>query len=133
MSGGVNVSGSVFSNGCPLPVLTNRQGGSSTVLKTAGTTNYSLSGANIITQVGMVDISFSSLAQYGNAVATITFPTAFSQTPLVFCTLNDGYAANQFTMSCYSISSTGVSFAALSVYNGSLTGSVHVAWIAIGM
>jgi len=56
-----------------------RQGGSTTAWNTAGTTSYKPGGVKV--QRGTVNLTWSSNER--SDVTTVTFPSAFSQTPLV--------------------------------------------------
>lgn len=66
--------------GSRVPALAKRQGGSSTDWSTSGTTNYTVGNVRILT--GVVDVTIPA-NQFSGSV-TITFPTAFSQPPVVF-------------------------------------------------
>jgi len=60
--------------------LTRRQGGNASAWATAGSTNYTPTG--VLMQVGR---EWSS----ASADVTVTYPTPFSNTPLIFCQVED--------------------------------------------
>jgi len=128
------VSGSIFSSGFQLPVITYRQGGSSTVFGTPGTTNFSLSGVQYITQTGVVTIVCSSVPQYGSLSVNITFPTSFTQIPIILCNTMNANAGGveRFSVAC-TTTSTGASIFVANNLNGTLTTNLNVGWIAIGV
>jgi len=101
------------------PHLVKRQGGSSTNWSTAGTTGYDVTDAVI--QCGAVSIA-------AGATATVTFPTAFTQTPVVVCSL---LTANQVTtpLNIISVSTTQVQ---IKHTQASPAYTVVALWIAIG-
>jgi hypothetical protein len=96
-----------------LPIIAipniSRQGGSSTNWSTAGTNSYS--EASTLIQAGAVTTSSS-------ARVTVTFPTAFSQVPVVFASTVDAsvlifanietISATTFTIDAFNMSSARV-------------------------
>ncbi len=110
-------------------IFTNRQGGSSTDWNVFGTTTYSITSPKI--QIGCASIGSISTAwntwYYGST--SVTFPVAFTNKPLVFCTCNNLVANNLITLLPTGIVKTGFTLQATS--NGSM-GSQTVAWLAIG-
>lgn len=107
--------------------ITARQGGSATDWDTYGTTNYALS-ANSIIQVGVALITVSSSSQ---GHTDITYPSAFAGKPLVLLGLLGSPASNAF-YDLEPLSRTASGFTAYINYASSVSGSVAVAWIAIG-
>lgn len=130
VSGSVN-AGSIFNNGFPIPLITSRQGGSSTVYNTEGTTNYSMSGAPFI-QMGRISIPNGGVSQWGGKNVTLTFPTAFSTIPIIFVSIQDGTNPDWYLISSYQTSTTTTKIIVNSAYNGSLTAPILVSWLAIG-
>lgn len=104
-------------------ILTNRQGGTTgaATWQTQGTSNSSLTGTVVIMQAGCVVSS-------SGGGTTITFPSAFNQIPLIFCTVSSGSngfwaqheqeTATNFVMTCWSATGTLV--------------AKNVNWLAIG-
>lgn len=114
------------SNGSSAPTLEaliyRRQGGSSTVWETQGTTTYTPTIA--ILQVGARSVSFTS----GVGSQAITYPSAFSQRPIVLALAN--YSTPAITVTYSDNSTTGCTLRVREVGGGS--GSVDVVWLAIG-
>ena len=98
----------------------NRQGGSSTSFASGGTTNYTPS--NLRVQFGAIPITVAS----GSGSVTITFPVAFSNTPVIFA-LATGELAGDI-LSIVSVFAGTSQIAAVGSSNG--TGTLH--WLAIG-
>lgn len=104
--------------------LRNRQGGTSGAgsYQTAGTTNTDTSATNVFYQAG------SAVTSAGEVV--ITFPTIFTQIPLVFATVNSAAAANCFVR----VTAQTTANATLTIItDGGALGSAEVVnWLAIG-
>jgi hypothetical protein len=114
----------------PTPTLiAARQGGSSTVWSTNGTSNYTPPSTSKI-ECGVIRIAISSAAS-GNA--TITFPAAFTYAPLVVLGSNmiSGGLQNGSCFLYYNnLTNTGVQ---INVLCASTTVTLDVNWMAIGV
>jgi hypothetical protein len=75
-----------------LALVFNRQGGSATDWSSPGTTTRDTSATKTFIQMGSVTLSGTA----GTDV-TVTFPTAFSQIPLVFTQVITAGAVNEFS------------------------------------
>ena len=107
-----------------------RQGGSATDWNTSGTTTRTV--ANPVVQSGTIVMgsqSFSSPVYY--ATANITFPTAYTNKPMVFVTMSNVSATAAFGAAVGSISTTGCTLTVNSLTDGYVAGST-VHWMAIG-
>lgn len=107
----------------------NRQGGSTTVWNTPGTGTRSVASA--ATQVGIVTVAMSGSPAYGTQA--ITFPTAFSNNPLVLVSAKSVLSSGVNVVVTYGgISTTG--FTIYVDYNASSGsyGNIDITWIAIG-
>lgn len=108
-----------------------RQGGSSTVWTTAGTTTYT-PGA-ILMQGGMVNVNLSSS---NTGYTVITFPTAFAYAPIVYATASDAKTGGDPGMVCLvdsSFTTTTQCVVNMSTPDGtSISGNYRVSWLAIG-
>lgn len=111
------VASAKLADGLHLPQLTKRQGGSATDWSTAGTTGYDVTDAVI--QCG-------STAAGDCAYVTVTFPTAFTETPVVTCQLLNS------SITSYAILLTAVSTTQFSFYNSCANNACTVLWVAIG-
>ena len=98
----------------------NRQGGSPTSFSSGGTTNYTPS--NLRVQFGAIPITVAS----GSGSVTITFPVAFSNTPVIFALATGALAGD--ILSIVSVFAGTSQIAAVGSSNG--TGTLH--WLAIG-
>ena len=105
-----------------VPQFYRRQGGSATDWNVKGTTNYTPSGG-IRIQSGVVDIVFSS----GAATASITFPQSFSAKPIIFLTSQTG--THQSVTYDALANTSAVDIKGVS---GTFSGTLQVAWLAIG-
>jgi len=105
-----------------LPALLGRQGGSASAWLTAGTNNYTSSVTPRI-QFGSVAVSLSASP---TGSANVTFPVAFSGTPVIFFQSLDNFIASG------SPSASAVSVALRYVPGTNLTTSIGVSWLAIG-
>lgn len=113
-------------NAATMQLTNQRQGGTTgtATWATAGTSNTSLTGTTTFIQVGSV----SSGA--GGAV-TITFPTAFTQIPLIFCTVQA--ATNGFwAQADPGTSSTTQALLSCWSATGALATNKTIFWLAIG-
>lgn len=98
-----------------------RQGGSATNWQTVGTNTYDYSATNTFIQVGSVT------GAIGGSDATVTFPTAFSQVPLVFvlCQTANSVNANKFATN--NVTTTGCK-----IRSADDASAEAVGWLAIG-
>ena len=105
-----------------------RQGGSASVWDTQGVSNYT--PANMLVQMGVINITISSAA-YGSL--TVTFPTAFSNYPLVFTTI-DGGSSDYYNGVNARAAVLSNSTVKLSLHSnvGGVTVTLPVHWLAIG-
>lgn len=102
-----------------------RQGGSATDWNTDGTTDYTPSAPKI--QCGVKSISISSST---SGTSTITFPSAFTNKPLVFTSVA-GFSGNLVHLvRSWAVTNSGCNLTAY--LDGSGSASVEVAWLAIG-
>jgi len=92
-----------------------RQGGSATAWNSSGTTDYTANSWTI--QAGRIDVATAT-------EVTVTFPTAFDDSPLVVATC--GTTTNTFNCVVSNITLTAVKFK----HDGGGTSAVN--WIAIG-
>lgn len=100
-----------------VPALTRRQGGGATNWSTAGTTTYTPTTVRM--QVGCLDVTGST---------TVTFPVAFSYTPIVIATY--AVSDNSYFVTATSVSTTQVT---LNVWtDAGAAGNGDVNWLAIG-
>lgn len=104
-----------------VPQFYRRQGGSATDWSSAGTTTQTPTSVRM--QAGSVSVSYTG----GLGTATVTFPTAYSNTPLAFATAN---ASSGTICAIQSVSSTQVVIY-MSVPGGG-SGSLPAFWLAIG-
>ena len=111
----------------------------------SGSVSMQLGGGTLTTACGQFGMSLTSqgisvpkiqygLGTLGNGSATVTFPTAFVNTPFVFLqgtTINNTYVFYWYTTS---ISNTSFSAAANLIQNGTtvIAGSDSFRWVAIG-
>lgn len=107
-----------------------RLGGDSTNWATVGTTSYTPGPARI--QVGATQITFSSSAT--SNLITVTFPTAFSGTPVVIpSTFSNGSSTGRkMLVTVESVSSTQVGLRGYIVDGSTTSSSFDCYWIAIG-
>lgn len=105
--------------------LRGRQGGSATDWSSPGTTNQTLTTPRM--QIGVVSVTTDGS---GNASATITFPVAFSQPPVVFVTPHLAFAVAIPRCEADSATTTQV---VLQLAGGAATTGYRIAWLAIGL
>lgn len=103
-----------------------RQGGNATNWGTAGTTNYSPTAFRI--QTGKVNVTFSNTTF---ATSTVTFPVAFSGTPIVVATLQNNFGPEKLFFSHGTPTTTTVALTAVTE-DIQITGTYAIDWIAIG-
>jgi hypothetical protein len=120
--------------GYRIPILKNRQGGSSTSWNTSGTTDREDLSIYPEIQVG-------SIAGNSSLYGSVTFPDAFSAIPLIFLSAERGIASSGVTFVYYLVdcSTTGFTF---SVRKLTTSGSayaelsddtdIRLHWLAIG-
>lgn len=111
--------------------LVKRQGGNATNWNTPGTDNYTISGAKI--QTGVV-VTETISGTGGTAAVTVTFPEAFTETPLVFRNLQtvDGWNGAFNNIEVTNITTTQCTIQV--GFYGTQTGTFHnnVLWLAVG-
>jgi hypothetical protein len=107
-------------------IFSERQGGSSTVWGTAGTSNYALTTTAPIIQAGVY--AFSSASSGTDQV--ITFPTAYANAPIVFVSTMTANAAN-VTFAANTVGAS--SFKLRILFSGGGTQSESGSWWAIGV
>lgn len=117
-----------------VPQFYRRQGGDANNWNTHGTTTYTPGAVRM--QAGAVSVSNVSANSF--ATVTVTFPVAFSQVPMVLCSLRHQsdltYWAgpNQAaTVHVYSVSATQVLMVVLN-HSGSTLSLPAINWLAIG-
>lgn len=99
-----------------------RQGGSSTNWSTTGTTTYDVSAVDTYTQCGVIAVNANP--------TTITFPTAYTYTPVVVACTFGAASANVFTIV---LTSTTTNFTLRQVNDSGVATTTEKAfWIAIG-
>ena len=110
-----------------VPQFYRRQGGDTNNWSTTGTTTYTPGMVRM--QSGARNISYGTTGQ-GNASATMTFPTAFSQVPIVIVTCGDRF----FSAAAESITASGFTLGSAYLVAGGVPSptSVNVYWLAIG-
>lgn len=102
-----------------------RQGGSASLWSTPGTNNYAPTALR--RQVGVISFSGSYSAGSSYNLGTVTFPTAFSNTPVVVCSsLDFGVGV------VISVGNVTASTVAFYLYPIAPVGSVTINWIAEG-
>jgi hypothetical protein len=113
----LDVVGDAWLNGASMLTVYRRQGGDATQWATVGTTTYTPAG-RVVTQVGSTGFAPA-------ASGTITFPVAFSATPVVVM-VNGPTAGTGISATISGVTTTGFSWAT----SGS---NIHdIMWIAIG-
>lgn len=115
--------------------LINRQGGSATDWDSDGVTTYSPENVKIQVGVTTFTVPDTSTIRMQN---TITFPTAYSNNPIVFCSVISD--SNFSTGGAYSptsqsqvIDETSAYIRIKSTFNFNISTVIDVAWIAIGI
>ncbi len=103
-----------------------RQGGSPTVWSSPGTTTYTPTGT--ILQVGAINISVSA----GVGTQAITYPTAFTERPAIFLSVNANSAAISVSWGLSWTDDTISGFTAHIRFSGSFTGTAPINWMAVG-
>lgn len=109
-----------------VPTIVNRQGGNSANWSTEGNTNYSVN-AQVKIQAGVKQCDFPGGGTTTNV--QVTFPTAFTQAPIVFITIKD--SANNVIRSFVTAVTTTTFQIGLALQSNALT-STNVNWFAIG-
>jgi hypothetical protein len=105
-----------------------RQGGSSTDYTTAGTTNYTLTTTQK-KQMGAIPVTITT--GHTNEFVTLTFPTAFTEKPLVLASVLSS-EVTFFALQVYAVTLTTVQF---EIAEYAAVGTDHdyvIAWLAIG-
>ena len=111
-----------------LSIIYRRQGGSATVWNTQGTTTYTPTSPKI--QVGVISLTFASV---NVQTVIVTFPVAYTNTPIVFLDLPYNILINA-TDSVVEVYALSASQLTIRVFHpsGNLNGSLDVSWLAIG-
>lgn len=107
------------------PFVYRRQGGSSTVWSASGATTYTPTKS--LMQVGTVDVSVSA----GAGSQAVTYPTAFSQRPAIFLSVNASSVIT-YSWGLGWTDDTTSGFTAHIKFSGSFTGTAPISWLAIG-
>jgi hypothetical protein len=107
------------------PQFYRRQGGDASDWSTAGTATQTPTTVRM--QAGAVTANFGSGS---NVSVTVTFPTAFSNVPLVFGVVKAGTSSYSFSLICTAVSTTQATFYATCSPAGA--GSRAITWLAIG-
>jgi len=103
-------------------MVRNRQGGSSTVWATRGTTTYDPSALNTFIQVGSIAVTSVDM--------TVTFPTAYTYAPVVIATVNSATTHNDY---CIVNGTSTTGFNIRTITDGGAASTVEgVFWMAIG-
>lgn len=113
-----------------VPQFYRRQGGSSSDWSSPGTTTYTPTSVRM--QAG--SHLFSSLVSGGSDVVSITFPTAFSNVPLVLCSFQiSGSTPSLVGGALCWVSGVSASGFSLRIWQATgLTGDFEVTWFAVG-
>lgn len=120
----VNSAGTAPQYGGAVP---KRQGGSATSWITAGTTNYS--PARSLIQVGVV--SGTSGSSVNNVSVSVTFPQAFSNTPIIMVT--EFKTGGHYTWQIHITAASTTGFTVQIYFDTTYTSEpVLVQWLAIG-
>lgn len=114
----------------PTAPIYRRQGGSATAWNTSGSTNYTPGGAKI--QAGAVSVSFSSSAT--SNLATVTFPSAFTNIPVALLTTfsNSSSTGRKVLFTVESLSTTQLGIRGYVSDGSSTSTSFDAYWVAIG-
>lgn len=110
-------------------ILSNRVGGNASNWNTGGSTTYTITNPVIqlgVTTIGSITTAYNS---WYMGSTTVTFPTAFSNYPMILASPINVVAFNLITIIPTNISSTGFTLQGMS--NSSM-GTQAVAWVAIG-
>jgi hypothetical protein len=110
------------------PLVYQRQGGSSTIWTSPGTTGYTPTATVI--QVGYVSIAVSS---GGTNSAAITYPTAFTQRPAIFLTTEQTGALGTTWALGHTDDTVNGFTLHLKFTSTSQTGTYTCGWLAIGL
>lgn len=110
-----------------VPQFYRRQGGNATNWVTPGTTTYTPTTVRM--QAGSIEISLSAANESSEL---ITFPTAFSQTPIVIVSLIYGGSYNLVQISASTTDATQTQIYLGTVDGSSITEDFGVLWLAIG-
>lgn len=107
-------------------IIYRRQGGNSTDPTVSGTSNYDLSGTDMLIQMGFVDVNSVSGVD-------VTFPVAFSEKPLVFVTAATALLNNAWVRYKQNLTTT-TQIKEITFFNsaGSAVTTEKAAWLAIG-
>jgi len=109
-----------------VPQFYRRQGGSTTIWSTPGTTDYTPTTVRM--QAGVLATPFAAAS---NVNGSVTFPTAFSYAPIVLATVND--SGEGLLVSLSSFSTTGFNYNIWTDGGGSTTqAGAEMHWLAIG-
>lgn len=103
-----------------------RQGGSSTVWGSPGTTNYTPTTA--LVQVGAINITVTA----GAGSQAITYPVAFSERPAILLSVNANSAALSYSWGISWTDDTISGFTAHIKFSGSFSGTAPINWMSVG-
>lgn len=115
-----------------------RQGGSASDWTTGGTTNYDLTTSNIVSQAGTMNVSVPGSSGSNpwrhKTKYTVTFPSAFSQPPLVFVQAEIGNkdASNYISITAEVRAVTASNFTFYAVVSDDTDQTFTVFWHAVG-
>lgn len=109
-------------------LVSNRQGGSSTIWSSPGTTTYT--PTNTIIQVGTQNITVSS---GGAASVAITYPGAFTQRPLIMLGSNMSSSLSYTWSIGWTDDTTSGFNLHLKFASTTQTGTYTISWVAIGL
>jgi hypothetical protein len=109
------------------PLVSQRQGGSSTIWTSPGTTTYTPTAT--LMQLGYKAISFSSSTGSSTAV---TYPTAFTQRPAIILFVEAAYTLT-YMWSLGHTDDTTSGFNYNVKWSGAYTGTINFGWLAIGL
>lgn len=110
------------------PMVSSRQGGSSTVWNSPGTTTYV--PTSTIIQTGCVSMTFASST--GNFTA-ITYPTAFAQAPTIFVSPECIFSLSfMWSVGTTQAADPTTGFNLNVKWASAYTGTINFSWLAIG-
>jgi hypothetical protein len=120
--------------GAGVPVLTDRQGGNATAWGIFGTTNYAVGGVKIVVGSGQTTM----LAGNNSVSPTVTFPVAFSASPIAFVQVVDwtnlSLVQHPIIAAGIALSTTQLGFNLLTANgtNAAANSTIDYHWVAIG-
>lgn len=127
-TGNLAVTGDMTRGGAPVPNLYRRQGGSASAWATAGNSNH-IPGQTRM-QAGVTSVSVTGAS--GNGSTAITFPVAFSNTPIVLVSIVSSSPSTPIaTVRAPSVAASGFT-AQIRQESGGGDNTYTVSWLAIG-